>query len=54
MARHCVTACCDRYRQCNKERICRKCMRLALQEAAERTMTEDDLSYYDTPGVVNA
>lgn len=49
MARHTVTVCCQRYRQCNAERICRKCMRIALEAAAERTAAEDDLSYYDNP-----
>lgn len=50
MARHTVTVCCGRYRQCNAARICRQCMRLALEaEAEKQAAAGDDLSYYDNP-----
>lgn len=53
MARHTVTACCGRYKQCNRQRMCRMCARKALMalsvQMAEQPTPDDDLSYYDTP-----
>lgn len=50
MKRHTVCVGCQRYKQTNKEAVCRMCTRKVLgarQHVAEHGPIGDDLSYYD-------